>query len=100
MKKRFQTKTELLLDILLEDALEDLELSDQRLAYFIEHDDMETHDLELTTNKEMKDRVEILHGLLEKENYSNSTAEYVVHIGYFNSDGEEVNIGTYIAGDK
>lgn len=77
MKKKYQTKTQLLLSILLDEAEEDLRLSQQRLDSFQKSGDDETWHIEKEFNDDIKDKLHHINWLIgyERNNYSSAKTE-------------------------
>ena len=86
-KEKYQTKTQLMLKILLDDAREDLFLSNQRMESFIKKNDLETLELERISNLEYKKKVELIEELLESEKNSYAGSPCFVGISYINNGG-------------
>jgi hypothetical protein len=94
-KEKYQTKTQLLLEILLDDAKEDLYLSNQRMEYFIKDNDLETLKIERESNLEYKRKIEHIKELIKYEQNSYSSSPCFVDVGYINRDGSRVDYYDY-----
>lgn len=79
---KFQTRTQLLLNILLDDALEDLMLSDDRMLRFKKNNDTETFEMERSGNEYYKSRIESIRKLIQMEANSHCSAPTSIQIGF------------------
>lgn len=93
---KYQTKTQVMLDILLEDAMDELYLSCDRLAYLKKINDMETYHLEKTANIEYYNKKVVrIRELIDMEKGSSSSHKEIVHTGFFSKDDVERISGYY-----
>lgn len=83
----YQTQSHLLLTILLQDAVEDIKLSNQRLQALKEMEDYESYADEMEVNEMYKEKVSKLQFLLKAEENSYCSKPTVVNIQWENEDG-------------
>lgn len=84
----YQTKTQVLLDILLEEAEEDLALSQERIDGLTRERDFESLEIERETNKIYRQKKEAICFLIELEENSHANSRCLVQTGYLNDKGE------------
>lgn len=84
----YQTKTQVLLDILLEEAEEDLALSQQRIDGLMREKDFESLEIEQETNKLFRRKKEAICFLIGLEENSHSNVRCLVQTGYLNDKGK------------
>ena len=77
----YETKTQVLLNILLSDVEESLELSDQRMRILAQHKDFDSLEVERQTNALFKEKKEKILFLIDCEKNSASSYPTVVQIG-------------------
>lgn len=85
---KYQTRTQVLLDILLDEVKEDIRLSEERLV--ILSDDPESTEVEKVTNAVFKDKLNSLIRLIENEK-GYSSAPTVVEISHINKFNERIH---------
>lgn len=97
---KYQTKTQLLLDILLKDAEEDLRLSEQRIEVLTRDNDNDSLEAEYEFNRIFRLKKENIESLIELEKNSHSSGSCVVKIGYRDKDEELRIFDTYESNSK
>lgn len=92
---KFQTRTHLLIEILLEKAEGDVILSDQRVCALQKIGDNESANIEREQHKKHKEKVSALETLLANERvYYEGGLQPFVHIGYI-KDGRALTLLEY-----
>lgn len=81
LKHKYQTKNQVLLDILYEEVLVELMESNQRAEFLKSKDDEETLLIELEINKEIATTLEQINSLVKSFKGAYSTASTTVEIG-------------------
>lgn len=85
---KYQTRAQVLLDILLDEVKEDIRLSDERMVLLA--DDLDSLEVEKVTNAVFKDKLNSLMRLIENEK-GYSSAPTVVEISHINKFNERIH---------
>ena len=89
MGDKFQTKTQLLLEILLGETKEDLALSEERMRILHEDGDIETWNIERKTYNGLQKKLGRINWLIGFEDGSSSNCESRVEIYTIHEGGKE-----------
>lgn len=92
---KFQTKTQVLLDILLADLNEDIRLSEQRIEALKRDNDSESLEVEYEFNMISRIEKKNIESLIDLQQNSYSSSPCVVQIGYKDKDKELRVFDTY-----